>query len=59
MGLNKGEGPGWVDEAWREANESSGTAELAPGSFLPIMELLMGDGRESWLGTGTLLHSHV
>ncbi|VDC07653.1 unnamed protein product [Peniophora sp. CBMAI 1063] len=52
MGLDPGEAPSFVDEAWMEANLSSGTAELAPGTFLPIMELLMGDGLETWLGTG-------
>lgn len=57
MGLDPGEAPSFVDEAWMEANLSSGTAGLAPGTFLPIMELLMGDGLETWLGTGAI-YSH-
>ena len=52
MGLDPGEAPSFVDEAWQEANASSGTAGLASRTNLPILELLMGDGLETWLGTG-------
>ena len=48
MGLDKGEGPGFV----REAYEETRAAAVGVEGLMPMLSLSFGEGVETWLGTG-------